>query len=87
MRRGKLEVEAIPAQVELSLTRVQSCSIWLGQTGQDASDGVHPDHSRQGEVMNQVQGPLKEPRQKWQETGLKTNLHQRSKVYQGNRAG
>lgn len=80
-------MEVIPAQAELSLTRVQSCSIWLVGTGQDAGDGVHPDHSTQGEGMNQVQGPPREPKQEWRETGLKTNLQQRSKVHQESRAG
>lgn len=60
-------MEVIQAQAELSLTRVQFCSISLTGTGQDAGDGVHPDHSRQGEVINQVQGPLREPRQRWAE--------------------
>lgn len=48
------------------------------------SGGVHPDYSKQGKVIKQVQGPLREPRQ---EIGLKTNLHQRSKVHQGSRTG
>lgn len=72
MRRDELGAEGARAvQAMPSLTRMQSCSIWSGGTGQDASNGAHP---RQGEVMNQVQGPSWEPSQEQWETGLKTRL-------------
>lgn len=76
-----------PVQAMPSLTRVQSCSIWSGGTGQGAGNGAHPDHPRQGEAMKQVQGPSREPSQEWRETGLKTRLLHRSKVHPGGRAG
>lgn len=41
------ELRVTPVQAMPSLTRVQSCSIWSGGTGQGASNGAHPDKVRQ----------------------------------------